>query len=140
MDAIIEAVSNGFKYITFIRLSDVIDILIIAFLIYKAFGLIRKTNTLRVAKGIIVLVVLLWLSGVLNLSMINFLLQNTFELGFIALVISFSLSFADFLRKSAPAVFRHLLAMTSSHLKLITPLLRPFLPARICLIKRPVLL
>ena len=89
MDAIIEAVSNGFKYITFIRLSDVIDILIIAFLIYKAFGLIRKTNTLRVAKGIIVLVVLLWLSGVLNLSMINFLLQNTFELGFIALVIIF---------------------------------------------------
>ena len=89
MDAIIEAVSNGLKYITFIRLSDVIDILIIAFLIYKAFGLIRKTNTLRVAKGIIVLVVLLWLSRMLHLSMINFLLRNTFELGFIALVIIF---------------------------------------------------
>ena len=89
MDAIIQAVSNGLKYITFIRVSDVVDILIIAFLIYKAFGLISKTNTMRVAKGIIVLLVLLWLSGLLKLSMINFLLRNTFELGFIALVIIF---------------------------------------------------
>lgn len=89
MDAIIEAFSNAFNYITFIRLSDIIDIVLVAFLIYKLLGLIRKTNTLRVAKGILVLLVLLWLSGALRLSMINFILKNTVELGFIAIVIIF---------------------------------------------------
>lgn len=70
---------------------DVIDILIVAYLFYKVIGLVRKTNSYNLVKGIIVLLVVLWLSGpsVFNLKMINFLLRKTIEIGLIALVILF---------------------------------------------------
>ena len=72
-----------------IRISDIADILIVAYVIYKLIMLIRRTNSYRLARGILVLLVALWLSGVLELNMVNRLLQRTVELGLIALVILF---------------------------------------------------
>ena len=50
---------------------------------------VRRTNSYNLAKGIIVLLIVLGLSYVLGLTMINFLLRNAVELGLIALVILF---------------------------------------------------
>lgn len=75
--------------ISTIRISDVADILIVAYVIYKLIMLIRRTNSFRLARGILVLLIALWLSGVLELNMVNRLLQRTVELGLIALVILF---------------------------------------------------
>ena len=72
-----------------IRISDVADILIVAYVIYKLIMLIRRTNSFRLARGIIVILIALWLSGVLELNMVNRLLRKTVELGLIALVILF---------------------------------------------------
>lgn len=81
--------AKAVSLISTIRLADAVDILLVAFLIYKLIMLIRKTNTQRVAGGIVLLVVALWLSGVLELTMMHRLLQKTFELGLIALVVLF---------------------------------------------------
>ena len=89
MNTIIETISNGINYIGTIGIADALDILIVAFLIFQLLRLIRKTNTSRVAKGIMLLVIVLWLSGILGLNMINFLLSRAMELGLIALVIIF---------------------------------------------------
>lgn len=75
--------------ISTIRIADVVDILLVAYLIYKLIMLIRKTNSSRLARGIVLILIALWLSGVLKLTMINRLLQRTVELGLIALVILF---------------------------------------------------
>lgn len=72
-----------------IRFSDIVDILIVAYLIYNIIMLIRKTNSFRLARGILLILIALWLSGVLKLTMFNRLLQKTVELGLIALVIIF---------------------------------------------------
>ena len=89
MNTFSESISNAFNYIKTIGLADAFDILIVAFLIYQLLVLIRKTNIVRVAKGIVVLLFVLWLSGILRLTMINFLLRKAVELGLIALVILF---------------------------------------------------
>ena len=75
--------------ISTIRLADVLDILIVAYVIYKLIMLIRRTNSFRLARGILVILIALWLSGVLELNMVNRLLRRTVELGLIALVILF---------------------------------------------------
>ena len=75
--------------ISTIRISDIADILIVAYVIYKLIILIRRTNSFRLARGILVLLIALWLSGVLELNMVYRLLQRTVELGLIALVILF---------------------------------------------------
>lgn len=75
--------------ISTIRVADVVDILLVAYLLYKLIILIRKTNSSRVARGIVLILIALWLSGVLELTMIHRLLQKTVELGLVALVIIF---------------------------------------------------
>lgn len=89
MNTITELFSNSANYIKTIGIADALDIAIVAFLIYNLIGLIRKTNTMKVAKGIVFLLLALWISGVLRLMMINFLLRKAVELGLIAIVILF---------------------------------------------------
>ena len=89
MSTFLETLLNSVNYIKTIGVADAIDILIVAFLIFQLLRLIRKTNTSRVAKGILLLVLLLWISEVLKLTMINFLLTRAMELGLLSLVIIF---------------------------------------------------
>ncbi|MBQ9413424.1 MAG: diadenylate cyclase CdaA [Oscillospiraceae bacterium] len=89
MTTLINTISSNLGYLKTMGVADAADILIVSFLIYQLFRLIRRTNTVRVAKGILILVFVLWLSGVLRLTMINFLLSRAVELGVIALVIIF---------------------------------------------------
>ncbi|MCI5703739.1 diadenylate cyclase CdaA [Candidatus Pseudoscillospira sp. SGI.172] len=72
-----------------IALTDIIDISIMAFLIYKLINLIRSSSSGKVAKGIVLLVVALWLSSVFHLYTVNFLLSRVLEFGVLALVILF---------------------------------------------------
>ena len=72
-----------------INLADIVDILLVAYLIYKLIMLVRRTNSFHLARGILLIVLALWLSGILHLRMMNRLLQRTVELGLIALVILF---------------------------------------------------
>lgn len=72
-----------------IGLTDILDILIVTFIIYKITRLIRSTSASRVAKGIILILLITWLTGVLNFYVLNYVLTNILELGFIALVIMF---------------------------------------------------
>ncbi len=99
MSTLTEFLSNAVNYIKLISIADIVDIVIVAFLIYKLIGVIRKTNLMPVAKGLVVLLVVLWLSGVMHLTMINWLLRNIVELGLIALVIIFHPELRRFLEK-----------------------------------------
>lgn len=89
MGSVMEMLSKGWGYILTIGVSDVFDILIITVLIYKLAGFILKTNTVKVARGVVMVLLALWLSGILKLHMINFLLREAVAMGFIAIVILF---------------------------------------------------
>ena len=67
---------------------DVLDILIIAYLVYRLLLLVRRTNSSRLIKGVGVLVVALWLSSG-RLLALNFLLNRVVDLGILALLILF---------------------------------------------------
>ena len=89
MIALSNALSRAMNYVQTIRISDVVDILIVAFLIFKLIQLIRKTNTYNVAKGLLIFLVVLWLAELLRLTMISFILRKATELGVVVLVILF---------------------------------------------------
>jgi len=71
------------------QLTDIIDILIVAFIIYKAIMFTRRTSSFNLALGIFLVLIALWLSDVFGLVMINYALKKMVELGLIALVILF---------------------------------------------------
>lgn len=72
-----------------ISITDVIDILIVAFVFYKLLGLIKQTRAHQLMKGVIVLIVATFLSGIFNLHAINWLLRGTVALGAVAILVVF---------------------------------------------------
>lgn len=72
-----------------IGIADVVDVVIVAFCIYKILVFIRETRALQLVKGLLVLVLITFLSEQFDLYTLNWILRNTISLGVIALVIVF---------------------------------------------------
>ena len=89
MEQLKNSISQTVHYLLSARVPDIIDILIVAFLIYKLIGIIRRTNSHKIAKGVVVVLLVLWISDWLNLTVINFIISKTVEVGLLALVILF---------------------------------------------------
>ena len=62
--------------LSFLRLTDIIDIAIVAFVFYKLSSLVRETRAGTLIKGIILLLIFTWISDVFELTTINYLLRN----------------------------------------------------------------
>ncbi len=86
MEGIIQAVVN---FVKMIRVSDVIDIAILSFLIYKLIWMTRKNSFGRVIKGVGVVLVLMLLASSMKLYAVSYLFNFVFEWGVLALVILF---------------------------------------------------
>lgn len=69
--------------------TDVIDVAIVGFVVYRILVFIRETRAEQLVKGLLFLVVATFLSDVFNLHTINWLLEGTLTLGVIALIIVF---------------------------------------------------
>ena len=69
--------------------SDFLDILVVAFLIFKLIPLLRSTPTMRIAKVVISVVVITSLSSLLKMHTLSWLLSQFLAVGLIALVVLF---------------------------------------------------
>ena len=83
MEVFIDRISSS------IGITDVLDILIVAFLIYKVLGFIRETRAEQLAKGLLVLIVITMLSDVLHLYTLRWLLSGLMTVGLVAIVVIF---------------------------------------------------
>lgn len=66
---------------------DILDILIVAFVIFKLMPIFKSTGTGRIALVVAAVVVLSWLTGVLRLHTLNFILTRVIEVGVIAVIV-----------------------------------------------------
>ena len=80
-------------------ISDVVDIAIMAFLIYKVIMLMRRTNSGAVAKGVLLLLFALGVSTFFHLNTVSYLLQQLMEWGVVALVVIFQPEIRRFLEQ-----------------------------------------
>lgn len=71
------------------RWSDYLDIILVAFLIYKLLPLFRASGSSRVAKVIVTVLILSWVTEELELNTINFLITQVLAIGLIAVVVLF---------------------------------------------------
>lgn len=105
MELLQEIVQTAMEFIKMIRITDVIDIAIMAFFIYKLLMMLRKGNSGRVVKGVILVFVALGLSQVFHLYGINFILNRLVEWGVLALVILFQPEIRRFLERVGSSWF-----------------------------------
>lgn len=76
-------------YLVNIRIADIIDILIVAFVIYKFMELIKETRAEQLMKGILALFVFTQVTKMLNLYTMQWILDNTLFYGVFSLMIVF---------------------------------------------------
>ena len=86
MQNFITMVMNSLKSLSF---TAIIDILVVAFIFYKGYMLIKETRAEQLLKGIAFIIILIPISAILNLSMLYFILSKTLTIGIISVVIIF---------------------------------------------------
>lgn len=91
-----------------IGIFDILDIAVIAFIIYKILGFIQETRAQQLVKGLLVLLVAFFLSDLLHLYTLNWLLKTFLNIGILALIIIFQPE----LRRGLEHVGRSKLMMT----------------------------
>ena len=77
------------RYILTLRVTDLLDIAIMAFVLYELFVLLQSTKAANLLKGLLVFLAALGLSYVLQLNGINFIMSRMVQWGVLALIIIF---------------------------------------------------
>lgn len=80
---------NIISYINLLRLTDLIDILIVAGIIYYIIRLISGTRATQLIKGIAILGAVFVISEWLNLNTLHYLLGSAVQIGLFAIVVIF---------------------------------------------------
>ena len=80
---------NLIQQILKMQWSDYLDILVVAYLIYKLLPLLRTPHIMRLARTVIALVVISWITSVARLYTINWLLNQLLAIGLLAFVVLF---------------------------------------------------
>lgn len=86
MDTVIEYILN---YIHLFRLTDVVDIAIVAVITYNIARLIKETRAIQLVKGIAILFLALQFSSFFKLTTLNYILQATMQVGAFAILVIF---------------------------------------------------
>ena len=75
--------------LTSMHWSDFLDIIVVAFLIYKVTPLLRSTGALRILKAIVMLLVISAITDVLDMYTMHFLVNQVLSAGLLAIVVLF---------------------------------------------------
>lgn len=76
-------------YISLLKITDLIDIIIVAIIIYYLIKLLRETRALQLIKGIVLLFAVFVASDWLRLNTLHYILASTIQIGTFALVVIF---------------------------------------------------
>lgn len=78
-----------FSILTTLEFIDIIDVIILSYIVYVALKLIRETRAGQLVKGILLLVAGYFLSKFFHLKIMEYLLKQALDIGLIAMIILF---------------------------------------------------
>ena len=99
LSAISQGLQNIFGVIKGIGIGDILDVILLSLLIYKAFQLVRQTHAGQLMKGVIYLLICNIFVNLFDMSVMQIILRMVWEIGFIALIILFQPELRQLLEK-----------------------------------------
>ena len=84
-----EAIHSLMQQLTRMQWSDYLDIIVVAFLIYKLLPMIRTPSIMRIARTVLAIVIIAWVTDAMKLHTISFILNQFLAVGILAFVILF---------------------------------------------------
>lgn len=123
MDAVLDTIYtvwNQFVYtLSNVRIFDIIDILIIAFILYKAIEFLRETRAGQLVKGIVFLLALYAFAIAFELAVLRWLLSAVFGSAIVAIAIIFQPELRRLLERVGQTRFSNLQSGSSESEELI---------------------
>lgn len=101
-----------FDNIKMLRILDIIDITIVAFLIYYGIKFVKETRAYQLLKGLVVIIAVMYISRVLELNALNFILESTLQIGLIALLVVFQPELRRALEKVGTTSFKKIIKVS----------------------------
>ena len=99
MNVILSVAQRCLGYLQTIQITDVLDIALLSYMLYRLFMWARNSNVGQVLKGIALIFVMLWTTSAFHLYMMNYLISKVLELGVLAIVIVFQPEIRHFLEQ-----------------------------------------
>lgn len=82
-----------------LKLTDLIDIFLIAIIVYQLLKILKETRAMQLVKGIFILFLILQISSWAHLTTLNFLMRNAMQVGMFAIVVIFQPELRSLLEK-----------------------------------------
>ena len=101
MDAVINFFKEFSSMLPTIKVMDIVDILVVAFLIYKVIMMVRSTSAARIAKSVLIILILAGVTQLLNMYLLNYILDKILEIGLVALIVVFHLYTLNWILRGA---------------------------------------
>ena len=111
------AIQYVFNYINLIGLSDIIDMAIVAFLIYYLIKWLRESRAMQLVKGILLVFVIMMISDLANLTMLNYIINTLVQVGMFAIVVLFQPELRSILEKLGRSSFGRIMNFTKDKSK-----------------------
>lgn len=89
MEFINTAASFIWSNIRSIGIADILDMVIVAFLVYRVLSWVVRSGSARAIRGIILVIIVLWVATLLEMKVVSFLMGKIVELGLLALIVIF---------------------------------------------------
>lgn len=103
LSVISDIFNNLIRVLMSIQITDVIDMVLLAVLIFVVIKFMKETRAEQLLKGIAILVVLFLVVQVCQLKVMSFLFQNFFQMGILAIVVVFQPELRRMLEKVGTA-------------------------------------
>ncbi|KOF57319.1 MULTISPECIES: diadenylate cyclase CdaA [Clostridium] len=114
----IDIVNSAVRGIT---IWSVMDIIVVSYIFYKGYMLIKETRAVQLLKGILLIILLIPISDLLHLTMLNWILQRTITIGVLSIIIIFQPEIRRALEQLGRTAFNesHILENEKEYEKLI---------------------
>ena len=107
-ETVIHALAN-------MRWTDYVDIIVVAFIIYRLLPWLRSAGSMRLVRAVFVVLVVLWVTDILDIYTLHFILEKLVSVGLIALIILFQPELRRLLDHVGNVQFKKLLGVERSH-------------------------
>ena len=114
VSAMMANLQNFIQTVSRMQWSDYLDILVVALLIYSLLPLLRTPNVLKIVRTVGAFVLVAWLTGVMELYTINWILSRLLSIGLLAFVILFQPEIRSVLEKVGDTPIRSIKSISEN--------------------------
>ena len=105
-------IANLFQQFARMQWSDYLDVIVVALIIFSILPLLKTHNTMRIAKVVVAVVIVAWLTDILKLHTLNWIMDQVLAVGLMAVVVIFQPELRRMMDRLGSVEIKRILGMT----------------------------